>query len=72
MKNEKKKKNNNLMVALIITGIVLVAAIAIALALFKKDEFHYSGWINCMPSLSESEADLCKRAKAAGYPYIAY
>ena len=61
----------------IIIGIIAVVAIVVAIvvALFltsRKDSFEYEGWIDCQPILSEKEAELCERAEAAGYPYIAY
>ncbi|MBQ6313873.1 hypothetical protein IJI29_03450 [Candidatus Saccharibacteria bacterium] len=39
---------------------------------FDQNTFEYEGWIDCMPPLSSSEEDLCRRAKDANYPYIAY
>jgi hypothetical protein len=39
---------------------------------YRDPDFEYEGWIDCMPPLDEYEADLCKRAEEAGYPYIAY
>ena len=38
----------------------------------RDENFEYEGWIDCMPPLNDDEADLCNRAKEAGYPYIAY
>ena len=59
---------------IIIASVVVVVIIAIVVAIIvsRQNEFHYEGWIDCMPPLSESEADLCRRAEAANYPYIAY
>ena len=36
------------------------------------EPFEYEGWINCMPPLDAGQAELCKRAEAAGYDKIAY
>ena len=52
--------------------VVVIIAIVVAIIVSRQNEFHYEGWIDCMPPLSESEADLCRRAEAANYPYIAY
>lgn len=30
------------------------------------------GWINCMPVLSAEQSELCRKAEAQNYPYIAY
>ena len=38
----------------------------------EEPKFEYEGWIDCMPPLDEAEADLCRRAKEAGYDKIAY
>ena len=54
---------------------VTLAIIIILVVIFIKNhsnKFAYDGWIDCMPPLSGSKADLCKQAEAAGYPYIAY
>ena len=66
--NKSKKK-----ILFIALGIIVVVAIVIVLLLvFKQDDFEYEGWINCQPMLTKEETELCERAEAAGYPYIAY
>ena len=65
-----KKQLIIIMVAVFLIGIIVV--VIVFLLNRGQDVFEYDGWIDCQPVLSESEADLCRRAKAAGYPYIAY
>lgn len=65
-----KKKKIILVVGLAV--VVLAVVLAIILISSQRNDFKYEGWIDCQPVLSESQADLCRRAEAAGYPYIAY
>lgn len=67
MKTTKKK------ILFIVLGIIAVATIAFVILLVsRRNNFEYEGWLNCQPILPEDAAELCKRAEAAGYPYIAY
>lgn len=66
--NSKKKK-----IMFVILGIIAIVAIVMTLLLIsKQNSFEYEGWINCQPILTKEAAELCERAEAAGYPYIAY
>ncbi len=65
-------KNKKLLLTLGIAGVIILAIIIALLLVPKQDKFEYEGWINCQPILSKEEAELCKRAEAAEYPYIAY
>lgn len=70
-----RKNSNNKKQLIIVMSIVFLIGIIIVIVFLlnrNQDTFEYEGWIDCQPVLSESEADLCRRAKAAGYPYIAY
>lgn len=68
--NKNINKKGYLIVAVLIV-VILTATITIAI-LNKKEEFEYSGWIDCMPMLSDEAAELCRRAEKANYPYITY
>ena len=54
----------------ILVGIMIT--IVFLLSNHNQDTFEYEGWIDCQPILSSEEEDLCRRAEAANYPYIAY
>lgn len=67
--------NKKRFIALI--GIILAITIVIAVLFFKKQSqnektFEYEGTLNCQPILTPEEAELCRRAEAANYPYIVY
>ena len=51
---------------------VLILIIAGIVRHSIDNEFHYEGWIDCMPPLDSAEAELCERAERAGYEKIAY
>ena len=71
----RKNSNNKNWLIITILGVILVGviiAIAVILSNRDQDTFEYEGWIDCQPILSPEEEDLCRRAKAANYPYIAY
>lgn len=69
-KNSKSKKR-----FIVTIFVVILVGIIIAVTLLlnrSQDTFEYEGWIDCQPILSPEEEDLCRRAEAANYPYIAY
>ena len=74
--NSVNKKQTLIIVTVAFLVVVVIAILAFLLNqnqnTFEYDGFEYDGWIDCQPWLSESEADLCERAEAAGYPYITY
>lgn len=67
-----KKKAIIIVISSIVAAIAVVIATIIIINSQSKPEFEYEGWIDCMPNLSEGQSDLCRRAKEANYPYIAY
>ena len=68
-----KKQLTTIMMVTFLVGIIVIIIVGV-IFLYNRDQetFEYNGWIDCMPELSESQAELCRRAEAAGYPYIAY
>jgi hypothetical protein len=71
----RKNSNNKKWLIITIFGVILVGVIIVAVAILSsrdQDTFEYEGWIDCQPILSPEEEDLCRRAEAANYPYIAY
>lgn len=69
------KFKKELIIGISIVAVLMIVAVCVVLLTSNKNsegEFTYEGWIDCMPPLSESQEDLCRRAEAAGYPYIAY
>ncbi len=57
----------------VLTAVVVLLLVVAGVAYYAaNNEFRYEGWIDCMPPLDPSEAELCERAKRAGYPNIAY
>ena len=68
-----KKQLTTIMMVTFLVGIIVIIIVGV-IFLYNRDQktFEYDGWIDCMPELSESQAELCRRAEAAGYPYIAY
>ena len=69
-----KKTKDKKQLIMILSAVFFIVVIVILVFLLKRnqDTFEYEGWINCQPILSPQEADLCRRAEAANYPYIAY
>ena len=67
-----KESTNKTKIILILGAIAIILASVILLPVFKQNKFEHEGWINCQPLLSEEEAELCRQAEAAEYPYIAY
>ena len=55
---------------------ILVACVAIVIFFILQNravtKFEHEGWINCMPMLDSKQAELCRQAEEANYPYIAY
>ncbi|MBQ3945481.1 MAG: hypothetical protein II670_07725, partial [Alphaproteobacteria bacterium] len=68
-----KKQLTTIMMVTFLVGIIVIIIVGV-IFLYNRDQetFEYNGWIDCMPELSKSQAELCRRAEAAGYPYIAY
>ena len=68
-----KEQLTIIMMVTFLVGIIVIIIVGV-IFLYNRDQetFEYDGWIDCMPELSESQAELCRRAEAAGYPYIAY
>ena len=75
------KNKKYLIIGIIAT--LIIAAIACAITILalqnsnktdssEDEDFYYEGTIDCMPPLSDKEAELCQKAKAAGYPNIVY
>jgi hypothetical protein len=60
--------------AVIILILLACAAVAAFFILqnWTKPKFEYDGWINCMPLMDGKQAELCRQAEEAHYPYIAY
>ena len=69
-----KRINNKKQSIIVISAVILIVVIAILVFLLNRGQntFEYKGWIDCQPVLSPEKEDLCRRAKAANYPYIAY
>lgn len=81
-----KKTNNKKLFIIIILAVFLIVATIALFFLLKRDQvtsesnsgydseydFKYEGWIDCQPVLSPEKEELCRRAEAANYPYIAY
>ena len=69
------KLKKELIIGISVVIVLIIVVICVVLLTSNKSgegEFTYDGRIDCMPPLSESQEDLCRRAEAAGYPYIAY
>lgn len=69
MRNRIDKK---FIVIISILMVCIAVAIIVILQNTNKPKFEHEGWINCMPMLDSKQAELCKQAEEADYPYIAY
>ena len=70
---EAKEKPKKLRFWVILVAILVLILIIAGIVRHAIDnEFHYEGWIDCMPPLDSAEAELCERAERAGYEKIAY
>jgi len=65
-------KKDIIMAVLVVLVVGLIIFIICLVTQKQNLSFEYEGWINCQPILTPEEADLCARARAANYPYIAY
>jgi len=70
---EAKEKPKKLRFWVILIVILVLILIIVGIVRHSTDnEFHYDGWIDCMPPLDSAQAELCERAERAGYQKIAY
>ncbi len=72
MSRKKNKDKKQLIIILLAVFLIAIIVVIIFLLIRNQNTFEYEGWIDCQPILSPEEADLCKKAEAANYPYIAY
>lgn len=70
--SRKDSKSKKELIVIIIVVVLIGVITAIILLNRDQDAFEYEGWIDCQPVLSPEKEDLCRRAEAAGYPYITY
>jgi len=77
--------NKKTIAAIVVMGALFIVTSITILLLVKNNEgsFEHNGvtyskdeerWINCMPgpSIDPEHDELCRKAAAANYPYIAY
>ena len=70
---EAKEKPKKLRFWVILLAVLVLLLIIGGIVRHSIDnEFHYEGWIDCMPPLDVQQAELCRRAEQAGYDKIAY